>query len=150
MWTNRGLQVRDAAFFRGASLPTTFYVALVTDAVAPTVDTNTLGELTQIPVGNGYLNGGVAVPRNNTGTPSLVEDDALDLVTATLQDVAWTATGGNLPASGTGARYAVLTDDNATVNSRQVLMAWDLGSNRIVSTGQTMALSQLRSESLPT
>lgn len=150
MWTNRGLQVRDAAFFRGASLPTTFYVALVTDAVAPTVDTNTLGELTQIPVGNGYVSGGVAVPRNNTGTPSLVEDDALDLVTATLQDVAWTATGGNLPASGTGARYAVLTDDNATVNSRQVLMAWDLGSNRIVSTGQTMTLSQLRSESLPT
>jgi len=43
---------------RYTPLPTAFYFALCTDAVAPTADTNTLGELAEIAVGNGYDAGG--------------------------------------------------------------------------------------------
>ena len=47
-WTNRGkYSVLDWAF-RGATIPTNFYVGLVTSAVAPTADINTFGELTEI------------------------------------------------------------------------------------------------------
>jgi hypothetical protein len=52
----------------------------------------------------------------------------------------WTASTGPLPASGGGARYAVLTDDNGTVSSREVLAYFDLVSDRVVSDGQTITL----------
>jgi hypothetical protein len=61
-----------------------------------------------------------------------------------IKDVAWTASGGNIPASGDGARYAVLTDDNGTVASREVFQWWDLSSDRTVSDSQVLTLQDLQ------
>jgi hypothetical protein len=129
--------------FRNGTEPTTFYVALVTSAAAPTADTNTLGDLTQIAAGNGYTSGGIAVARNSTDFDTLTEDDTNDRGDLQIKDLTWTASGGSIPGSGNGARYAVLTDDNATVNSREVYAYWDLTSDRSVSTGQTLTLQNL-------
>jgi hypothetical protein len=129
--------------FRNGTEPTTFYVALVTSATAPTADTNTLGDLTQIAAGNGYTSGGIAVARNSTDFDTLTEDDTNDRGDLQIKDLTWTASGGSIPGSGNGARYAVLTDDNATVNSREVYAYWDLTSDRSVSTGQTLTLQNL-------
>jgi hypothetical protein len=127
-------------FFRNTNLPTNFYVALVTSAVAPNADTNTLSQLSEVPAGNGYSEGGYQLSRNSTDFDSLVENDSDDRGDLQIKDLVWTAAGGPVPASGTGARYAVLTDDNATVGNREVLAWWDLVSDRTVSAGQTLTL----------
>ncbi len=115
-------------------------MALVTSAVAPVADTNTLGELTQIAVGNGYTTGGYSLLRNATDFDVWTEDDTNDRGLIQIKDVVWTAAGGPIPATGSGARYAVLTDDNATVASREVYHYFDLVSDRSVSSGQTLTL----------
>ena len=149
MFTNRGAKMLLDLLTRGTSPGTVFYVALCTDATTPTVDINTLGELTQIATGNGYSSGGISVARNSTDFDVLTEDDAADKAYAQIKDLVWTASGGTLPGSGSGARYAVLTDDNGTVGSRQVIAWWDLGSNVIVSSGQTLTLQNLQLDGVP-
>lgn len=139
--TNRGRARELRGFYRNEQIPAQFYLALVVAASAPTLDTNTLGELTQIAVGNGYTNGGLPISRDAAGFPSLAEDDALDLATLGLKNVIWTATGGPLPASGSGARYAVLTDDNAVAADREVLMWWDFGVDASVSQNQQLSIA---------
>ena len=142
-WTNRGkYSVLDWAF-RGATIPTNFFVALVTSATAPLVTHNTFGELTEITAGNGYATGGFSLTPNGTDFDSLVEDDTADKALLQIKDVAWTATGGNIPSAGNGARYAVLLDDNGTIGSRLVLAFWDLTSDRTVSDTQTLTLIDL-------
>lgn len=142
-WTNKGKYRMLQGWFRNGSVPTNFYVALVTSAVAPGADTNTLGGLTEVAAGNGYTAGGVLLSRNSTDFDTLTEDDTSDLGLVQVRDVVWTASGGNLPGSGGGARWAVLTDDNGTVGSREVLHYWDLVSDRVVSSGQTLTLQNL-------
>ena len=139
-WTNKGKARILNGFFRNTNIPTNFYIALATSAVAPAADTNTLSELTQVAAGNGYTTGGYQLSRNSTDFDTLTEDDAADRGLIQVKDVVWTASGGAIPASGNGARYAVLTDDNATVGSREVLAFWDLVSDRSVSNGQTLTL----------
>lgn len=126
--------------FRGATLPTNYYVALCTSAATPTVDTNTFSELTEIAAGNGYTAGGISLTKNSTDFDVLTEDDATDKGYIQIKDLTWTASGGSLPASGNGARWAVLTDDNATQGSRLVLAWFDLVSDRSVSVGQPLTL----------
>lgn len=139
-FTNRGKKLLLEEMFRNPTEFTNFYVALCTSATAPTADTNTLSELTQIASGNGYTANGIQLSRNSTDFDTLTEDDTGDLAKILIKDLVWTASGGNLPASGGGARYAVLTDDNATAGSRQILAFWDLGSDRTVSDTQTLTL----------
>jgi len=139
-WTNRGKFTALGCFFRGATIPTNFYVALVTSATAPTCDINTFGELTEIADGNGYTTGGYQLTPNGTDFDVINEDDTNDLAKIQIKDVVWTASGGSIPDSGDGARYAVLTDDNATVANRLVLAYWDLTSDRSVSDGQNLTL----------
>ena len=127
--------------FNGVALPTNFYIALCTDATAPTVDTNTLSDLTQIAAGNGYTTGGIILAKNATDFPSLTEDDTNNWGQVELKDIVWTASGGTLPASGNGARYAVITDDNVTVGSREVYVAYDLGSSISIPSGSTLTLA---------
>jgi hypothetical protein len=141
-FTNRG-KATIASWFRGVALPTNFFVALVTSATAPTADINTKSELTEIASGNGYTTGGISLTKNTTDFDVLTEDDALDKAILQIKNMVWTASGGNLPASGNGARYAILTDDNATQGSRLVLAYWDLVSDRTVSVGQTLTLVDL-------
>lgn len=121
--------------------PTTWYAALCTNATPPTVDTNTLGQLTEIAAGNGYTSGGIAIERSSTGWPTFTEDDSGDLAKAIAKQLVYTASGGNLPSSGSGARWAVLTDDNATVANRQVIAAWQLAGDRIVTAGNAITVS---------
>lgn len=139
-WTNKGKWRVLGWAFRGDTSPTNLYVALVTSATAPGPDINTLGELTQIATGNGYSDGGYQLTPNSTDFDVHTEDDTNDRGLIQIKDIVWTASGGNIPASGSGARYAVLTDDNVTVASREVLAYWDLESDRTVSDGQTLTL----------
>lgn len=139
-WTNKGKMSILDAYFRNNGAPTNFYVALVTSASAPTADTNTLSDLTEIAAGNGYTTGGYQLTKNATDFDSLTENDTDDRGEIQIKDVVWTASGGSIPDSGNGARYAVLTDDNGTVANREVLAYWDLSSDRSVSDGQSLTL----------
>ena len=141
--TNRGRKNMYDIVFRGATPPTNFYVALCTSAATPTADTNTFGQLTEISSGNGYTSGGYQLSRNTTDFDTLTEDDSNDRADLYIKDVTYTGSGGNLPGSGNGARWAVLLDDNGTVANREVWAWWDLGSDRTVSDGQDLTLQDL-------
>ena len=99
--------------------------------------------MTEIAAGNGYTTGGISLNRDATDFDVLTEDDSGDRGFIQVKNVVWTASGGNLPASGNGARWAVLLDDNGTVGSREVYAYWDLSSDRTVSVGQTLTLIDL-------
>lgn len=141
--TNKGKYRTLEAYLRGGTIPTNFYVVLVTSATAPDADTNTLSDLTQIATGNGYTDGGYQLTPNATDFDTLTEDDSNDKALIQIKDVSWTASGGTIPSTGDGARYAVLTDDNGTVSSREVLFYWDLSSDKSVVDGQTLTLKNL-------
>ena len=139
-WTNKGKYKTLGWALRGETPPTNLYVALVTSAVAPVADTNTFSQLTEIAAGNGYTSGGIQLSRNSTDFDVWTENDTDDRGELQIKDLVWTASGGNLPVSGNGARYAVLTDDNVTIGSREVYYYWDLSSDRTVSDGQSLTL----------
>lgn len=138
--TNRGAYRILQAFFRNASVPTNLYAALITSAAAPSVDSNVFSDVTEVAAGNGYTAGGISLSRNATDFDVLTEDDTNDRALIQIRDLVWTASGGTLPASGSGARYAILTDDNGTQSSRDIINSWDLSSDRSVSSGQTLTL----------
>ena len=142
-WTNKGKAHVLGIVFRNVAEKTNYYIALVTSATAPTADTNTLSQLTEIANGNGYTTGGYQLTPGSTDFDVLTEDDSGDKGLVQVKDVVWTASGGSIPGSGSGARYAVLIDDNGTVGSREVYAWWDLTSDRSVSTGQTLTLQDL-------
>lgn len=142
-WTNRGKQAMSDSYFRATGTPTNFYVALLTSATTPDADDNTMADVTQIATGNGYTDGGYSLARNSTDFDSLVENDTNDRAELQIKDVVWTASGGNIPASGDGARWAVLTDDNVTVSAREIIAFWDLTSDRTISDTQTLTLADL-------
>jgi len=135
-WTNKGKFRMLDWVFRATAAPTNFYVALVTSATAPVADTNTKSQLTELTQQYGYTTGGISLTKNSTDFDVLTEDDANDKALIQIKDLVWTASGGSIGA----ARYAVLTDDNGTQGSREVLVFWDLTSDRTVSTGQTLTL----------
>jgi len=140
-FTNRGVNNVLDVCFRGASIPgSAFAVFLATSATAPTADHNLKTDLTEIATGQGYTAGGINVARDSTDWDVLTEDDSGDLAKVQIKDLVWTASGGNLPASGNGARYAGLTDQHATVGSRMLLAYWDLTADRTVSDTQTLTL----------
>jgi len=141
--TNKGKVRMLEAYFLASGDPTNFFVALVTDAAAPTADTDTLSQLTEIADGNGYTEGGYQINRDGTDFDVLTEADLTDQGIVQVKDVVWTAGGGNIPDSGGGARYAVLTDDNVTVADREIFAYWDLVAPRTVSDGQALTLQNL-------
>lgn len=142
-WTNRGKYAILNSYFRNTGTPTNFYVALISSSTAPSATTNTMGDLTQIGTGNGYTDGGFSLNRNATDFDVINEDDTNNSGSIQIKDVTWTASGGSLPATGGGARYAVLTDDNGTVASREVYAYWDLSAERTVTDGQDLTLQNL-------
>lgn len=104
-------------------------------------NTNTLADLEQIAVGNGYTDGGISVARNTTDFDVLTESDfPNNYVILQMKDIVFTASGGQMPATGRGAIQSVLTDDNATVAAREVLYYWDFSSEAFVSDTQTLTL----------
>jgi hypothetical protein len=141
--TNKGKWRVLGWSFVAQTIPTNYYVALVTSAVAPTQDTDTLGTLTQIATGNGYTDGGFSLTPGATDFDVHTEDDTGDVGFVQIKDVTWTASGGPIPSSGNGARYAVLTNDDGTVANREVLAYWDLTSDRSVQDGSPFTLRDL-------
>ena len=139
-WTNKGKASLLEGIYRATGVPVNFNVGLVTSAVAPVADTNTFGELTEIAAGNGYTTGGIQLTKNATDFDVLTEDDTNDRGLIQIKDLVWTASGGPIPASGAGARWAAFCDDNVTIASREVWHYWDLVSDRTVSSGQSLTL----------
>lgn len=139
--TNKG-KAHFLGSIRGETQPTNYYVLLATSANTPTADTNTVSDLTQVSTGNGYTDGGYSLTKNSTDFDTWAENDTSDYGHIQIKDVVWTASGGTLPASDS-ARWAVLTDDNATVANREVYAWWDLSSNQQVSDTQTLTLQDL-------
>ncbi len=142
-WTTRGMRRAMAGVFQGESLPSSFYVALVKASSSPTRATTVMSGLAEIAAGSGYTSGGIEIARDSVDFDTLTEDTVNFLVDLELADVSWTATGGSIPTSGDGARYAVLTNNNATVANREVWFVWDLGGNRSVTVGQAITLRDL-------
>ncbi len=144
--TNRGKYKFLEEKFRGVAAPTNYYIALADDSVVPGPDTNLVSDIAEIPGGNGYTTGGISLAKNATDFDVLTEDDTNDRALIQIKDIVWTAGGGPIPSSGSGARYAYLTDDNVTVANREIIAWFDLGSNRIVSDTQPLTLqdSELR------
>jgi len=139
-WTNRGKYNVLGQWFRDETKPTNLYIFLATSAVAPGADINLKSELTEIAAGNGYTAGGYQLSFNSTDWDTWTEDDVNDRALVMLKDISWVASGGPIPASGNGARYAPITDDNATPANRNVYFYFDLTSDRSVVDGQTLTL----------
>lgn len=139
-WTNKGKYKLLGWALRAETPPTNLFMALFTSAVAPGPDTNTKGQLTEIAAGNGYTAGGIQLSRNSTDFDVWTEDDANDRGLLQLKDLTWTAAGGPIPASGSGARHAALTDDNGTQGSREIYHYFDLTSDRTVTDTQDLTL----------
>lgn len=142
-WTVRGMRRALAITFQDETPPTNFYVALVKASPSPSRTTTVMSGLGEITAGNGYVSGGVQIDRDTVEFDTLTEDGGNFRVDLELADVAWTATGGSIPSSGDGARWAVLTNDNATVANREVWFVWDLQGVRQVSVGQALTLRDL-------
>lgn len=140
-WTNRGKFLVLDAYFRAQNQAASFEVHLVTSAATPTADTNVLTDLTEIADGNGYAQStGFALARNTTDFDVMTEDDTGDMGFIQAKDVVWTASGGPIPASGNGARYAVCTTPDAGAGNKKVIAFWDLTADRTVSVGQSLTL----------
>jgi len=141
VFTNKGKYLLLGIFFRRETHPVTteFKAPLFTSGTAPTVDTNTVGDLTQCATGNGYVDGGPGVPDTSVGFDVWTEDDTGDRGLIQAADIVYTASGGPLPSSG-AARYMGISDDNATVASRQLIGVFDLVSDRSVSDTQSLTI----------
>ncbi len=138
--TNRGMYRLARIALANTSVPTVFYLALVTSGNVPTRSTNTFSELTEIATGNGYTTGGISVARNTTDWDTSTENDSTNTLTILLKDETWTASAGTLPSSGTAA-YVILTDDNVTIASREVIAYHSLGGDISVGSGQPLTIS---------
>ena len=141
-FTNRGkLRVLQMALQDRVS--TGYFVALVTDTVAPNADTNLFSELEEIAAGNGYSSGGQAVARSLVGFPVENEDDAIDKSSVTMRDVFFAASGGDLPSSGDGISFVILTDNNPTISSREVLAFAEFDSPKTLSDTEILSILDL-------
>ncbi len=139
-WTNKGKYNVLGQYFRTETKPTNLYIALFTSAAAPGPDSNTFSELTEITAGNGYATGGTILAWNSTDWDVWTEDDGNDRALIQLKDITWSASGGSIPLSGNGARYAVITNDDGTQSARELYFYFDLVSDRQVSDGQDLTL----------
>lgn len=142
-WTNKGKMRMLEAYFRAVSVPTNLYLALVTSANVPDADTNLMSDLTEIAAGNGYTSGGTQLTPGTTDFDSITENDSDDRGEVQIKDIDITASGGTIPPSGSGARYAVLTDDDGTIANREVYFFFDLVSDRTITNGNTLSLKNL-------
>lgn len=131
------------SFFRNSGAPTNFYVALCTAAVTPTADTNVMSDLIEIAEGNGYTSGGIQLNRNSTDFDVLQEDDTNNVGRVMIKDLVWTATGGEIPISGNGARWAVLTTDEVAVADRQIIGWIDLAAERTIQENNSLTLTDI-------
>jgi|TARA_R110000824_G_scaffold9642_7_gene42877 hypothetical protein len=134
--TDRGKKLLLDYAFEASTVPTTYYLALCTSAVTPTKAINTFSQMTEIAAGQGYTTGGASLTAATDFT--VTEVDSTVGAKVVIADTTFTASGGNLPASGDGARWAVLLD--GAVSGSNVLAYFDLVSDRTVSDTQTLTI----------
>jgi|TARA_R110002020_G_scaffold448897_4_gene661827 hypothetical protein len=134
-FTNAGKENVLNYAFRAVSTPATYKLCLVTSATAPSADLNTFGQLTEI--SDSYTE--ASLTPGTTDFDSTSEDDSNDKGIIQIKDITF---AGPI----TNARYVVLTDANGTKANREVLLFWDLASNRSVSSGQNLVLQDLQIE----
>ena len=144
--TNKAKTEMLDVFFRNGTEPGNFYLALVTADDVPGPDTDVLGDLTEIPAGNGYSTGGVLVDRSSGGFPILIEEDDDDKGIIGLIDTVFTASAGPIPSGGNDIRYAVLTNDDGTIPDRKVYLWFDLLTDRLISDGQQLQINDMTAE----
>lgn len=142
--TNKGAYTLLRNTFGGDTPDATLYLALLTAASAPTVDTNVKDSpLVEVANGNGYTTGGISVTPGDVDFDVWTEDDTNDWALVQLDDLTWTATGGAIPISGDDPRYIVLTDPHATQASREIFVSWDLGDDYGVGQDQDLVVKDL-------
>jgi len=132
-FTNKGKAKLLRAFFQSETPPTNVYAYLVTNAVAPTADTNTLSDLTEIT----ETGKEISLDLDTTDFNNAVEDDTNDIASIQIKDLIF---DGEI----TGASYVVLTDDDATEADRVVYAYWALGSVRNTDSGDTLIIADLQ------
>ena len=135
--TSRGLRV-ITDWVDGASTPSNLALILTTDI--PVWSTKLESALTEVANGNGYTTGGQTVSLNTTDWPVETESDTagLEYLERQMKAFSWTASGGNIPASGDGPKAIVLIDDVATAN----VIGWlDLVTARTIISGTSLTAS---------
>ena len=139
-WYNRGKKLWSEYASGRTTKPSNFYFALVTASYTPDADHATWAtpDGNEIAAGNGYTQHGQAVAASNVGFDASSQDDSGDTGEIQLADIVWTASGGDIPASGGGARYLIMMDDNATETSRELIAYFDLGSDKTTSVSLTL------------
>ena len=136
--TTRGRTVL-MQWMRGTSMPSALAMVLVTDT--PTAATKVQSELTEVANGNGYTTGGISVSLNSTDFDSFAEDDTADETEIQIKNLVWTASGGNIPASGSGPLFAVLVDDAVDPN---VIAYFSFDTAQTVLSGNSLTLIDFR------
>lgn len=108
--------------FEQTGAPTTFYLALLTPD-SPWGET--LGACEEIPIGNGYNEGGIAVARSTTGFIELDNDwQPVRHASIEIAQKLFETAGGQLPRYGF-AQKAALTMDGTPISSRKVIAIFD-------------------------
>ena len=146
--TNTGkMRILEMAFRNGmdsAAIDTSpYFIALATSAATLTALTELFDTTVQIAVGSGYADGGISFARDSATWDILAMDTVTGYGYIRLKDIVWTAAGGSIPASGGGAMYALITDDNALVGSRKVYGWIDLTTARSIGNGATLTLQDI-------
>jgi len=136
--TDRGKKLLLDYAFEASTVPSTYYLALCTSATTPSRSTNLFSDLTEIAAGNGYTTGGSSLTAATDFTVTEMDGTDGKGAKVLVADVTWTASSGNLPSSGDGARWAVLLNGN--VSGSDVLAYFDLVSDRTVSDTQTLTI----------
>ena len=134
--TDRGKKLLLDYAFEASTVPTTYYLALCTATTTPTKAINTFSQMSEVAAGNGYTTAGSALTAATDFT--VTEVDSTVGAKVIISDQTWTAAGGDLPASGLGARWAVLLD--GALSTSNVLAYFDLVSARTVSDTQTLTI----------
>lgn len=141
LFTVNGLKALLEWGFMQQNEPATFYAALLTPD-SPRGET--LGECEEIPMGNGYAAGGIAVPRSTSGFTDLlttwnpVNHSELEIASKT-----FSAAGGQIPRYGFAQKIA-LTDDNATVDDREVICIFDFDDPVTVTNGKILVVKNAK------
>jgi len=147
VWTNIHKQrIFEEWFENGGTAPTYFHFQLATsDTGTWNADLSSCSQVTLVAEGNGYYASGIRALRDGTdiSVPAFgSEAQSNDYVEADIGvTLEWTATGGNIPSTGSPPYYLIMTDDNATPTQREIFGFWSLGGNVTLIENQVLTLT---------
>jgi len=132
--TNRGKFNILNHVFRGVTLPSNYYIFLVSDT--PTEDTDTLGQLTEVNVAAGE----VALPTG--GSDGIASFDTITETDSSTDNAIIQIKNCVFAGPIVAATHAVMVD--GTTTGDDVWAFWSLGGATTVSTGQNLTLQDLQ------